>query len=258
MTPIAELLEPVRNRWFTGKMLDAFHMELETDYGDRKRWLLNRLVLGSGVAQGLDVLPGPDPMSVIVTPGMAIDWKGREIIVPTGEPPSVWKVPEVVVAEAKKHQHHADGKGEKPPSGRVHVRVALCYLDGQDVSAPTDPGTGCGCDPGSGTIREGYEVCFDPHPAPPVQCRSRVPNLFDDADHVHAVLARWVTRHLPHEHKSPCITLANLLIDAGSPGARCEPEHIDITVRPIVYSNDLLYEMILGLFRSPDGPTDPK
>ena len=56
----ADLLEPVRNLWFTGKMLDAYHMDLETDYGNRKRWLLNRLVLGSGVV-GLDVKPGPSP-----------------------------------------------------------------------------------------------------------------------------------------------------------------------------------------------------
>src|SRR5206468_2941336 len=81
------LHEPVRNRWFFGKLLEAYHMQLETDAGNYKRWLINRLVHGSGISLGLDVAKNPNadapaPLKLYVTPGLAIDWWGREIIVP--------------------------------------------------------------------------------------------------------------------------------------------------------------------------------
>lgn len=46
---LARLSTPTRNRYYYGKLLDAHHLELEQDYGNRKRWLLNRLSLGTGV-----------------------------------------------------------------------------------------------------------------------------------------------------------------------------------------------------------------
>ncbi|HYO14626.1 MAG TPA: hypothetical protein VE685_15630, partial [Thermoanaerobaculia bacterium] len=44
----------------------------------------------------------------------------------------------------------------------------------------------------------------------------------------------------------PCITLANVRL-TGPGGHDCDPERIDITVRPIVYTNDLLLEILLSL-----------
>ena len=40
---LSRLSAPVRNRYYYGKMLDAWHLELEQVYGNRKRWLVNRL-----------------------------------------------------------------------------------------------------------------------------------------------------------------------------------------------------------------------
>ena len=34
----------VRNRYFYGKLLDVFHFELEQNYLNGKRWMLNRMV----------------------------------------------------------------------------------------------------------------------------------------------------------------------------------------------------------------------
>src|SRR5258705_5142121 len=72
----------VRNRYFYGKLLDVYHFELEQDYSNGKRWLLNRLISGYGVVCGLDVQPADKVRGVKVTSGIAIDRAGREIVVP--------------------------------------------------------------------------------------------------------------------------------------------------------------------------------
>ena len=58
-----DLKSPVRNRYFYGKMLDVFHFELEQDYFNQKRWMLNQRVIGCGVICGLDVILGQDSRS---------------------------------------------------------------------------------------------------------------------------------------------------------------------------------------------------
>src|SRR5512134_2980467 len=77
---------PTRNNYFYGKLLDVHHFELETSYFNQKRWLLNRLVSGFGVVCGLDVQPGPGD-TIVVTPGVALDKWGREIVVPRATRP---------------------------------------------------------------------------------------------------------------------------------------------------------------------------
>ena len=48
-----DLLEPVRNRYYYGKMMDVHSFELETNYFLGRQQLLNRLVTGYGA----DVIP---------------------------------------------------------------------------------------------------------------------------------------------------------------------------------------------------------
>jgi hypothetical protein len=69
----------VRNRYFYGKLLDVYHLELEQRYLNEKRWLMNRLGLGTGVLCGLE-LESSDG-KVVLHPGVAIDSRGREIVV---------------------------------------------------------------------------------------------------------------------------------------------------------------------------------
>ena len=75
-----ELTLPKRNHFFYGKLLDEMHLRLEQNYFNGKRHLLNRLALGHGVLCGLEVVV--EDGTVWVTPGVAIDRHGREIIVP--------------------------------------------------------------------------------------------------------------------------------------------------------------------------------
>ncbi|MCW3066284.1 MAG: putative rane protein [Solirubrobacterales bacterium] len=71
---------PVRNRYFYGKLLDVHQLEMEQRYGLEKSRLVNRLTLGSGVLCGLRVRPGGGGQ-VLVSPGVAVDGLGREIVV---------------------------------------------------------------------------------------------------------------------------------------------------------------------------------
>ena len=79
---LANLTTPTRNHYFYGKLLDVRHFEMEQNYLVRKRWLMNRLGLGSGVLCGLEVTLADNGQCVWVHPGVAIDSLGREIIVP--------------------------------------------------------------------------------------------------------------------------------------------------------------------------------
>lgn len=78
------LRAPIRTRYFPGRLLSAEDFQREQDYAIEKRRLLNRVVLGVGVVCGLDarIAPGSDGARLSVSPGLAIDGLGREIIVP--------------------------------------------------------------------------------------------------------------------------------------------------------------------------------
>lgn len=77
---------PTRTNYFVGRLLDAADMQREQHYGNEKRWLINKLALGSGVLCGLGVTVGADG-KLCIAPGVAIDGCGREIVVPTALAP---------------------------------------------------------------------------------------------------------------------------------------------------------------------------
>ena len=70
-----------RNRYFYGKLLTVRDFEVEQRYHCTKRELLNRLVHGAGVVCGLGVTAS-DESTLIIESGMALDYQGREIVVP--------------------------------------------------------------------------------------------------------------------------------------------------------------------------------
>jgi hypothetical protein len=71
-----------RNRYFYGKLLTVRDFESEQKYFNDKRRLMNRLLHGTGVITGLQVI-AVDDKSVSVEMGAAIDALGREIIIPS-------------------------------------------------------------------------------------------------------------------------------------------------------------------------------
>jgi hypothetical protein len=241
------LKTPVRNRYFHGKLLDAHHFQLETAYFRDMRHLLNRFVSGYGVVCGLDVQPGPDSRHIVITSGIAIDKWGREIIVPEKTGPI--EIPAHLLPEPA-----ADAPLEEPTGRRRDrdddpvVRVLLCYHECESDPTPVmsgDCGSAEDCEPGS--IRERFRIVFKEGPAPPVRLHCRIPDLFYGNRLDYEALAKHVSEGCPSLAADPCIPLANLRLARHNPGHDCDPERIDITIRPLVYTNDLLLEIILSL-----------
>ena len=70
-----------RNRYFYGKLLTVRDFEVEQRYHCTKRELLNRLLHGAGVVCGLGVTAS-DESTLMIESGMALDYQGREIVLP--------------------------------------------------------------------------------------------------------------------------------------------------------------------------------
>lgn len=70
----------IKNRYFYGKLLTAEDFQQEQRYGDDRRRMINRWMLGVGVAAGLEVIR-VDDYHISVEMGLALDYTGREILV---------------------------------------------------------------------------------------------------------------------------------------------------------------------------------
>lgn len=244
-TECGDLRSPVRNRYFYGKLLDSHHFERETAYFNEKRWLHNRLVSGWGVVCGLDVWSARKHEHVIVGHGLAVDRCGREIIVPCDTRPI--EIPEDVVEEAAEDAcDDRYGWKEEP----VTVHLLLCYHECLVDPVPvmtTECDDSERCAPGA--IEERYQVEFRPGRAPrvPIECHDyEFPDVISRNRLDYDLLAAWVTRSCPTLPNDCCIPLADIQI-WGDDRPGCGEEDIDITVRPIVYANDLLFLMLLSL-----------
>ncbi len=246
-----DLCSPVRNRYFYGKLLDVFHFELEQDYFNIKRWLLNRLVAGYGVVCGLGVSLGPDNQSVVVSPGVAIDKCGHEIIV--CHPSDPFPLPPPPSAPPP------GGSGSSPSASNptsptaadccdtgTYYHLSLCYLECQADPVPAlggDCDTQALCTPGA--IRERYKLGLDEGKLCPASTTSRIPDAIANGQVVYSVLVNYVSNPCPDPCDDCCIPLANICLP--DPGKSYDQNSIDITVRPIVYTNDVLYELILAM-----------
>lgn len=107
-----------RVNYFEGRLLTADDLGADQQYARERAWLHNRMLHGSGVVSGLDVtVEGED---IVVSPGMAIDPDGREIVL--GE------------------QARIDGSGVVVEShGRVHLGVTWSEEPDDEVIGPEGP-----------------------------------------------------------------------------------------------------------------------
>jgi hypothetical protein len=253
---LAKLESPTRNRYFYGKLLTERHFDLEQRYFNRKRWLLNRLTLGSGVICGLNVVRAAGG-KLQVTAGVAIDGFGREIVVPemsrpfdptvltdecgqpTGEPAKgpvticlayhecdIEPVP-VRVTECETEQRCA-------PSLALE-RYMVLVLEAGDrpppIDAPRPPVTSVRPPLDMQPIGPGLR--FRPL-RPPIICRH--PGLFEHSPaEIHHELVGRELEGCPDPGRA-CVALA-----------RVEGDSIIRDVRSLVYPAPLLYELILCL-----------
>lgn len=230
-----QLKAPRRNRYYYGKMLDELHLRMETRYHNEKRWLLNRLSLGSGVLCGLKVAIKNNVLTV--TSGVAIDAWGREIIVPAPTSLDPWKTPDNPCEPAAAFDF------TKP------VYLCLAYRECQtDFQPAMVPECGAQHQGEAGTIVEGYRLVLS-NAAPPEGTNQPAKALCealsspDVKDRLHA-LCESSEACCNADDAPPCVMLARVEVDA----AKKKILNIDpCTYRRYAYGNEKLFEMIMCL-----------
>ena len=236
-----DLQAPKRNHYFHGKLLDVYHFELETAYLNFKRRMLNRLVTGFGVVCGLNVKAHPHcDDAITVCPGFAIDRAGNEIFVPEEVPLRIEPYMLSSAIDDVNDPHH----------GEAHVHLVLCYHECLADPMPVQAGDCCTQDPCQpGVIREQFKLEVRSGCLPPG--RGLVQDLIrecpPDYESLHAALAEIVSNHCECCPEDACIPLANICVHLDHDKRGCCCRHIDIAVRPIVYNNDLLFQLLLSM-----------
>jgi hypothetical protein len=239
MPPTNGTLTPFeRNNYFYGLLMDVERFRKDQTFLDGKRRLVNRLVTGSGVVCGLDVVSAGPSGLVTVRPGVAIDALGREIVVP--EPHTI----------DPRQPTDAAGQPTGSPLSTGLVELCLAYTEVKTDLVPVlvpdcdGPGT-CA----ASTIRESHVVIVRPAPAPtlPAGCTlGPLPSPPEPA--LHDLLATRLLAPCATPPADSCIAIARIDLATSA---------IDtVTGRPLVYGNPLLYELIVCLAESAGGLRD--
>jgi hypothetical protein len=244
---LTSLATPRRNHYFYGKLLDELHLRMEQDYFNDKRWMLNRLALGRGVLCGLQVTA--DGTSVCIAAGVAIDGLGREIVVPGKVCLDPWRAAgdcktTTPLAKDKEHKVYLEVCFRECRSDFVPALVSDCKP--ADQCAPS-------------TIVESY--CFAIHEGEPpavapdsdALCEALSAGTTPDEKrrNLCSVLAKEPCAGAPAE---PCIVLATFTLQADGtigPISMCGS-------RPLVYSNEVLFDLLLCAHGSSQGPKGDK
>jgi hypothetical protein len=227
--PADVLAAPERNRYFYGLLMDAERFQKDQDYFNAKRWLLNRFVTGGGVICGLGLTYNAATNSLTLSPGVAIDFTGREIVVPTATPVDI-----ATLTDA-----HGKPVGATPPDATIVVSVVYSErkIDAVPVLVPDceNPGN---CSPS--TIEEGFSVLVrvatGPPPAIPGCAFGSFP-LTPSA--LQTAIATQVAGDFTSAPADPSVALGRLNLSTSTLDA--------VSDRPIVYDNALLYQLITCL-----------
>lgn len=243
------LFAPLRNRFFHGKKLDAYHFELETAYGIGMRRLINRLVIGRGVVCGLTVTPGDRGGSVEIGPGLAIDGWGREIVVSAQSQPLL--IPQAVIDRT------CTRLDDRDPNDRTQyedddcqpgwLTVVICYHECEVGPVATNGGS---CGPlltsEAGLIRESWRVEFVPGRAELTK-RLNSGLILDRGTLSPADLARKVTQGCCDPECDACIPLAIIELNCDDRNGAITEDQIDTAIRPVVITNPLIYGVGCGI-----------
>jgi hypothetical protein len=198
-------------------------------------------VLGYGVVCGLGVSVVSGGRRVTIDEGLAIDRLGREIVVPRKTEPIT--IPEDTIRSALEY---ADDCNEDPC-----IQVVICYhecLDDPETALAGDCKTADPCAPSR--IRERYRIAFRDRCERRDDDDCRGPRDLGGRRRIdYDRLAWWVTygRDCSPTVRDLCIPLANIALEDPDDGhARCDRDRVDIGVRPIVWSNVLIKQLLLA------------
>ena len=248
---LSELNAPRRNHYFYGKLLDVPHFDMEQVYVIQQRWLLNRLSLGEGVLCGLGVTVQAN--QVCISPGVAIDGLGREIIVPISACLNPWQLTDgcgtatTVLSNNQAHQVY------------ICLAYSQCTTDYQPTLV-TDCNTREQCSPG--TIVETFclqvhSVVPDPNqPAPPPPAPAPEPPVIPDPNPRACLALSTGTEAkdrrqlLSIAYSGPCLPQGDICVPLAAVDLMADGTigKIDAaTDRPRIYSNAVLLDLILCL-----------
>lgn len=230
MPPAATVTAFERTKFFYGLLLDADRLQNDHAFFNGKRALINRLAIGSGVACGLGVrtVAGP-PRQWFIDPGTAIDPLGREIV-----------VPEALPFDAAQPTDDAGHPSGSPVTSGV-VEVCLAYKEVASlpvaVLVPDCDGQG-DCAPS--TIREGVAVIVRAAGAAKAPAGCGVPTMpVPLAAGLHPLIAQRVGAMPLQPPADALVPIARIDLAAST---------IDVeSGRPLIYSNRMLYELIVCL-----------
>jgi len=178
---------PVRNNYFTGKLL------VERDFTDEQAWIRQKLRIhhqrlhGTGVVCGLDLVQHPNPACrdrlMILEPGSAIDCCGQDILVIE---------PEVIaLADFPAVQDLIDKPDGKPHTLRFCLKYRECPIE--DVPVLFDD---CGCDDTAcapNRILESFALAVEIDPPEAIKTKSGAHLVWDTT----ALVAR--ARHVAYD-----------------------------------------------------------
>jgi len=219
----AKLSQFERNKYFYGKLMTVRDFETEQSYSNEKRRLLSRLIHGTGVVCGIEVkhpMVAGETLTLELTPGVAIDCCGREIVV--GD----------------------DYDGEKleangPPVGKGTYYVYLEYEECDKESVPV-PANSSACEEACcyNRVKERFNVVVSPGGPGEVEIPEG-PSEVVEGEETKQFASDYFKEHLTTcpSCENPMVLLA--VIDVAGNG----DVSIDETAA-LVYNNPMLYELI--------------
>lgn len=222
-----------RNNYFYGKLMTVRDFFAEQCYFNDKRWLINRMILGWGVVCGLDVQPKDDsPGEVIVTPGLAIDCCGREVLVCDEQ------VVELLPEPSECHEQKEEEQGKK--TFVICIEYRECKTE--PVHLPS-----VACDQKEkgefNRIRDSYRITVKrpEEVEPPDRC----PLSEDKLRSMHDYLCGKLKEGCPECPQKPCLILAEVTVTPAAEPSKEPVVSVDTcSGRRLVYGNALLYDLI--------------
>ena len=234
LSPIDEnFIAMERNRFFFGKLMGVANFEKEQNYHSNKHKLINRLSLGNGVIQGLAVTLDPDdPSLVSIQAGSALDAQGREVIVKQA----------FSVNPRQLTNNLGEAEGELVDDGEIELAIAYreLHLDPVPSLEPQCPEENK-CE--YSMVGESFRVIVRRPASEPVtvpadsflQIASASPSTW------HRRLSERISDPINVNENDLSIPIARLTLPMSAVS-------IDMhSVRKLVYSNQLLHELFIGL-----------
>ncbi len=230
-----------RNNYFYSKLMTVRDFFAEQRYFNEKRWLMNRMISGWGVVCGLEVTFDPRQRALIVSPGLAIDCHGREILI--CEPQTV----KLAVLEPP-----CNPTPEPPEEAGERLVLCLEYHD-----CKTEPvqltAMACGGEERQefNRIRDSFKLRLrhesDVHLPPPYGRLCPLMHFKESGkpETMHGYLCRNLKEGCPDCDEKVCLVLARVVRRGESEDPERPAVFLDACFkRRLVYSNPVLYDLI--------------